>query len=163
MKCSANYVPLSFLERSAIVYKDRISLVYGDINFTWKQTHERFRTGDWGVMYPDGYIEVKDRSIDIIVSGGENKSSIEVEAVIFSHPAVFDEAAVVGRPDEDLGVFETQGGSCCNRGGDHDLLLRDVASLQGSTDSGFRGSAKDFDREDTKRAKQALSKFLYTQ
>ncbi|XP_047975116.1 butanoate--CoA ligase AAE1-like [Salvia hispanica] len=61
-----------------------------------------FRTGDWGVMYPDGYIEVKDRSIDVIVSGGENISSIEVEAVIFSHPAVF-EAAVVGRPDEDLG------------------------------------------------------------
>ncbi|KAG6419946.1 hypothetical protein SASPL_116460 [Salvia splendens] len=61
-----------------------------------------FRTGDWGVMYPDGYIEVKDRSIDIIVSGGENISTIEVEAVIFSHPAVF-EAGVVGRPDEDLG------------------------------------------------------------
>ncbi|OIV92629.1 hypothetical protein TanjilG_17980 [Lupinus angustifolius] len=58
-----------------------------------------FRSGDLGVKHPDGYIELKDRSKDIIISGGENISSIELEGVIFSHPAVFD-AAVVGRPDE---------------------------------------------------------------
>ncbi|XP_057450112.1 butanoate--CoA ligase AAE1-like [Lotus japonicus] len=57
-----------------------------------------FRTGDLGVKHPDGYIELKDRSKDIIISGGENISSIELEGVIFSHPAVL-EAAVVGRPD----------------------------------------------------------------
>nr|QTO31270.1 4-coumarate-CoA ligase [Ocimum kilimandscharicum] len=58
-----------------------------------------FHSGDLGVMHRDGYIELKDRSKDIIISGGENISTIEVESVIFSHPAVL-EAAVVGRPDE---------------------------------------------------------------
>ncbi|KAJ7966965.1 putative AMP dependent ligase [Quillaja saponaria] len=58
-----------------------------------------FRSGDLGVKHPDGYIELKDRSKDIIISGGENISTIEVEAVLFSHPAVL-EAAVVGRPDD---------------------------------------------------------------
>lgn len=61
-----------------------------------------FRSGDLGVKHPDGYIELKDRSKDIIISGGENISTIEVESVIFSHPAVL-EAAVVGRPDEHWG------------------------------------------------------------
>lgn len=58
-----------------------------------------FYTGDVGVMHPDGYMEVKDRSKDVIISGGENLSSVEVESVIYSHPAV-NEAAVVARPDE---------------------------------------------------------------
>ncbi|XP_057776163.1 butanoate--CoA ligase AAE1 [Salvia miltiorrhiza] len=61
-----------------------------------------FHSGDLGVMHSDGYIELKDRSKDIIISGGENISTIEVESVIFSHPAVL-EAAVVGRPDEHWG------------------------------------------------------------
>ncbi|XP_011074098.1 probable acyl-activating enzyme 1, peroxisomal [Sesamum indicum] len=61
-----------------------------------------FRSGDLGVKHPDGYIELKDRSKDIIISGGENISTIEVESVIFSHPAVL-EAAVVGRPDDHWG------------------------------------------------------------
>ncbi|CAH2062587.1 unnamed protein product, partial [Thlaspi arvense] len=58
-----------------------------------------YRTGDLAVKHPDGYIELKDRAKDIIISGGENISTIEVESVLFSHPAVL-EAAVVGRPDE---------------------------------------------------------------
>ncbi|CAJ2650778.1 putative acyl-activating enzyme peroxisomal-like [Trifolium pratense] len=58
-----------------------------------------FRTGDLGVKHSNGYIELKDRSKDIIISGGENISTIELEGVIYSHPAVV-EAAVVGRPDE---------------------------------------------------------------
>ncbi|XP_023734216.1 2-methylpropanoate--CoA ligase CCL4 [Lactuca sativa] len=58
-----------------------------------------FYTGDIGVMHPDGYLEIKDRSKDIIISGGENISSLEVESVLYMHPAV-NEAAVVGRPDE---------------------------------------------------------------
>ncbi|KAI4306326.1 hypothetical protein L6164_029613 [Bauhinia variegata] len=56
-------------------------------------------TGDMAVMHPDGYLEIKDRSKDVIISGGENLSSVEVEAVLYAHPAV-DEAAVVARPDE---------------------------------------------------------------
>lgn len=58
-----------------------------------------FYTGDVGVMHPDGYIEIKDRSKDVIISGGENMSSVEVESVLYTHPAV-NEAAVVARPDE---------------------------------------------------------------
>jgi len=57
-----------------------------------------FHSGDLGVMHPDGYIELKDRSKDIIISGGENISTIEVEDVLYRHPAVL-EAAVVARPD----------------------------------------------------------------
>ncbi|KAL9152260.1 hypothetical protein ABFS82_11G109900 [Erythranthe guttata] len=58
-----------------------------------------FYTGDVGVMHSDGYLEIKDRSKDVIISGGENLSSVEVESVLYTHPAV-NEAAVVARPDE---------------------------------------------------------------
>jgi fatty-acyl-CoA synthase len=61
-----------------------------------------FHTGDLAVMHPDGYVEIKDRSKDIIISGGENISSIEVEGALYRHPAVL-EAAVVARPDERWG------------------------------------------------------------
>ena len=61
-----------------------------------------FRTGDLGVMHPDGYIELRDRAKDIIISGGENISSVEVEPALASHPAVL-EAAVVAAPDEKWG------------------------------------------------------------
>jgi fatty-acyl-CoA synthase len=57
-----------------------------------------FHTGDLAVWHPDGYIEVKDRSKDVIISGGENISSLEVEEALYRHPAVM-EAAVVARPD----------------------------------------------------------------
>ncbi len=61
-----------------------------------------FHSGDLGVMYPDGYIQLKDRSKDIIISGGENISSIEVEDALYKHPAV-QAAAVVAKPDEKWG------------------------------------------------------------
>lgn len=61
-----------------------------------------FASGDLGVMHPDGYVELKDRSKDIIISGGENISSVEVEDVLYKHPAVM-EAAVVAKPDEKWG------------------------------------------------------------
>jgi fatty-acyl-CoA synthase len=61
-----------------------------------------FHTGDLAVMHPDGYAEIKDRSKDIIISGGENISSLEVEEVLYRHPLVM-EAAVVARPDEKWG------------------------------------------------------------
>jgi fatty-acyl-CoA synthase len=61
-----------------------------------------FHSGDLGVMHPDGYIQLKDRSKDIIISGGENISSIEVEDTLYKHPAV-SAAAVVAKPDEKWG------------------------------------------------------------
>ncbi|MGH6717932.1 MAG: acyl-CoA synthetase [Alphaproteobacteria bacterium] len=72
-----------------------------------KATAEAFRggwfhSGDLAVAHPDGYIELKDRAKDIIISGGENISTIEVETVLYRHPAVL-EAAVVARPDDTWG------------------------------------------------------------
>jgi len=61
-----------------------------------------FHSGDLGVLYPDGYTQLKDRSKDIIISGGENISSIEIEDVLYRHPDVL-EAAVVARPDDKWG------------------------------------------------------------
>jgi fatty-acyl-CoA synthase len=61
-----------------------------------------FHSGDLGVLHPDGYIQLKDRSKDIIISGGENISSIEVEDVLYKHPAVAV-CAVVAKPDEKWG------------------------------------------------------------
>ena len=61
-----------------------------------------FHSGDLGVIHPDGYIQLKDRSKDIIISGGENISSIEVEDALYKHPAV-QAAAVVAKPDEKWG------------------------------------------------------------
>ncbi len=61
-----------------------------------------FHSGDLGVMHPDGYLQIKDRSKDIIISGGENISSIEIEDTLYRHPSVL-EAAVVARSDEKWG------------------------------------------------------------
>jgi fatty-acyl-CoA synthase len=61
-----------------------------------------FRTGDLGVVHPDGYVELRDRSKDVIISGGENIASVEVEQAIMDHPAVL-EAAVIAVPDEKWG------------------------------------------------------------
>jgi fatty-acyl-CoA synthase len=73
-----------------------------------------FRTGDLGVLHPDGYIELTDRSKDVIISGGENIASVEVEKVLAAHPDVI-EAAVVAVPDERWGerpvAFVTTGRS----------------------------------------------------
>jgi fatty-acyl-CoA synthase len=72
-----------------------------------KATHEAFaggwfHSGDLAVQYPDGYFKIKDRSKDIIISGGENISSIEVEDVLYRHPDVLA-AAVVAKPDAKWG------------------------------------------------------------
>jgi fatty-acyl-CoA synthase len=72
-----------------------------------KATAEAFRggwmhTGDLAVEHPDGYVEIKDRAKDIIISGGENISSIEVEDALYKHPAV-QAAAVVAKPDDKWG------------------------------------------------------------
>jgi len=70
-------------------------------------TDEAFRggwyhTGDLGVLHPDGYVEIKDRSKDVIISGGENISSLEIEEALYKHPDVM-EAAVVAKSDEKWG------------------------------------------------------------
>ena len=72
-----------------------------------KATAEAFRggamhSGDLGVMHPDGYVELRDRAKDIIISGGENISTLEVEEVLYRHPQVM-EAAVVAKPDQKWG------------------------------------------------------------
>ena len=61
-----------------------------------------FHTGDAAVVHPDGYVEIRDRIKDVIISGGENISSVEVEGVLLRHPSVL-EAAIVGMPDERWG------------------------------------------------------------
>ncbi|GJN24211.1 hypothetical protein PR202_gb11941 [Eleusine coracana subsp. coracana] len=76
---------------------------YKDAEVTEEAMREGWlRTSDLGVRHPDGYVQLKDRAKDIIISGGENISSIEVESVLCGHPAVLD-AAVVARPDEHWG------------------------------------------------------------
>ena len=76
---------------------------YRDVEATQKACPDGwFRTGDLGVMHPDGYIELKDRSKDIIISGGENIASVEVEQALATHPAVL-ESAVIAAPDEKWG------------------------------------------------------------
>ncbi|MCW5880619.1 MAG: AMP-binding protein, partial [Anaerolineae bacterium] len=61
-----------------------------------------FHTGDAAVVHPDGYVEIRDRIKDVIISGGENISSVEVEGVLLRHPAV-QEVAIVGMPHEKWG------------------------------------------------------------
>ena len=61
-----------------------------------------YHTGDLAVVYPDGYVKIRDRSKDIIISGGENISTLEVEEILYKHPAIL-EVAVVARPDEKWG------------------------------------------------------------
>ena len=95
-------------------------------------------------MHPDGYIEIKDRSKDIIISGGENISTIEVESVLYRHPAVL-EAAVVARPDETWGetpcAFVTlKPGAAATADGDHRLLPRAPGALQGAAHRRIRAA-----------------------
>ena len=82
-----------------------------------------YHSGDLGVWHPDGYIQLRDRSKDIIISGGENISSIEVEDTLYKHPGIL-EAAVVAKPDEKWG--ETPCAFVTRRTGHEDLTEEDV-------------------------------------
>ena len=84
-----------------------------------------FHTGDLAVRHPDGYVEMKDRAKDIIISGGENISSLEVEECLFRHPNIM-EAAVVARPDEHWG--ETVCAFVTPRDGAGDLTEEEVVA-----------------------------------
>ena len=93
-----------------------------------------FHTGDLGVIHPDGYIEIKDRSKDIIISGGENISSLEIEEVLYRHPAVL-EAAVVARPDEKWGetpcaFIALKDGAACDDQAIIDFCRRHMAGFK---------------------------------
>jgi fatty-acyl-CoA synthase len=85
-----------------------------------------FRTGDLGVMHPDGYVEIRDRRKDMIITGGENVSSIELERLISSHPHVL-EAAVVAAPDDLWG--EVPVAFVTARPGGPDLLAEDIIAF----------------------------------
>ncbi len=94
-----------------------------------------FHTGDLAVMYPDGYARIKDRSKDIIISGGENISTIEVEDVLYRHPHVL-EAAVVARPDEKWG--ETPCAFVTLKNGTPAVTEQDIISFCRERMAGFK-------------------------
>ena len=102
-------VPADGASAGEVVLRGNVVMLgyYRDPDATAAATVQRpdgawFRTGDVGVVHPDGYMEVRDRAKDVIISGGENITSIEVEQVLARHPDVL-ESAVVGAPDETWG------------------------------------------------------------
>ena len=119
-----------------------------------------FHTGDLAVQYPDGYIKIRDRSKDIIISGGENISSIEVEDVLYRHPDVLA-AAVVAKPDPRWGetpcaFVELKAGAKVTAAGHRRALQEAPGRLQGAQGGGVRRTAEDLDRQDPEvRAAQA--------
>ena len=111
-----------------------------------------FHTGDLAVMQPDGYVKIRDRSKDIIISGGENISSIEVEEALYRHPAVLS-AAVVAQPDEKWGeapcaFIELKQDATVSGGGTAGILPRAPGAFQGAQDFHLPRAAKDLDRQD---------------
>jgi fatty-acyl-CoA synthase len=100
-----NDVPRDGITQGEIVARGNVIMAgyYNDPEATERALHGGwFHTGDAAVVHPDGYIEIRDRLKDVIISGGENISSIEVESVLLRHPAV-QEAAIVGLPHERWG------------------------------------------------------------
>ena len=111
-----------------------------------------FHTGDLAVWHPDQTIEVKDRAKDIIISGGENISSLEVEECLYRHPAVM-EAAVVARPDAEWGetpcaFVALQAGRRGRCSGPHRMVPGASRTLQGAALDRVRAAAEDLDRQD---------------
>ena len=112
-----------------------------------------FHTGDLGVLDEHGYVIIKDRSKDIIISGGENISSVEVEDVLYKHPAVLF-AAVVAKPDSKWGevpcaFIELKDNAPRHRSRDHRVLPRPDARLQDAEGRGVRSDPKDLDRQNS--------------
>jgi len=98
-----------------------------------------FRTGDLAVMHPDGYVEIRDRAKDIIISGGENISSKEVEDVLYRHPMVF-EAAVVASPDPHWG--ETPCAFVCLKEGADGVSAQDIIDFCRAGMASFKAPRK---------------------
>jgi len=100
-----NDVPHDGVTQGEIVARGNVVMAgyYNDPQATEKALRGGwFHTGDAAVVHPDGYVEIRDRLKDVIISGGENISSVEVEGVLLRHPAV-QEAAIVGFPHEKWG------------------------------------------------------------
>ena len=112
-----------------------------------------FHSGDAAVVHPDGYVEIRDRIKDVIISGGENISSVEVEGTLLRHPAV-GEAAVVGLPSERWGetphaFVVLLAGAGGDRGGADRVRADEARALQGTARRHLRGrAAQDRDRQD---------------
>ena len=110
-----------------------------------------FHSGDVGVMHPDGYIELRDRKKDIIITGGENISTIEVEHALVQHPAVL-ECAVVGVPHEKWGevpkAFVALRPGAGQRARARRLLPRAPRALQVPEVDRVQRAPQDFDGED---------------
>ncbi len=111
-----------------------------------------FHTGDLGVLDEHGYVIIKDRSKDIIISGGENISSVEVEDVLYKHPAVLF-AAVVAKPDSKWGevpcaFVELKDNAQRHRSRDHRVLPQPDAGLQDAEGRGVRADPEDVHRQD---------------
>ena len=100
-----------------------------------------FHTGDAAVVHPDGYVEIRDRLKDVIISGGENISSVEVEGVLLRHPAV-QEVAVVGLPARAAGARRRTPSSCCKPGAaaTEDELRQFARDTPGPLQGARRGS-----------------------
>jgi fatty-acyl-CoA synthase len=102
---SGKDVAMNGQELGEIVFRGNVVMegYYNDPEATKKVMGDGwFHTGDAAVMHPDGYVEIRDRIKDVIISGGENISSVEVEGVLLRHPSV-QEAAIVGLPHEKWG------------------------------------------------------------
>ena len=115
-----------------------------------------FHSGDLGVIHPDGYIQLKDRSKDIIISGGENISSIEVEDALYKHPAV-QVVAVVAKPDDKWGetpcaFVELKPGAAATRRRADRLVPRPPRRLQMPAPHRVRGDPEDLDRQDCRNS-----------
>ena len=112
-----------------------------------------FHTGDAAVVHPDGYVEIRDRLKDVIISGGENISSIEVEGTLLRHPAV-QEVAIVGLPHEKWGetphaFVVLRDGAQRHRGRHHRVRARAAGPFQGPERRHLRRrAAEDRDRQD---------------
>ena len=94
-----------------------------------------FHSGDLAVMHPNGYVQIKDRSKDIIISGGENVSSVEIENTLYKHPSVLF-AAVVAKPDEKWG--ETPCAFIELKSQDDNVTEKDIISFCKETLAGFK-------------------------
>ncbi len=111
-----------------------------------------FHTGDLAVMQPDGYLKIRDRSKDIIISGGENISSLEVEDTLYDHPAVMN-AAVVAQPDERWGespcaFIELKPGASVGADALRAFCREHLAGFKVPEDLHLRRPAEDLDGED---------------
>ena len=111
-----------------------------------------FHSGDLAVMHPDGYVKIKDRSKDVIISGGENISSQEVEDVLHGHPAVML-AAVVAQPDPKWGetpcaFVELKEGASASAEEIIEFCRARMARFKAPKTRGLRSAAQDLDRQD---------------